>query len=112
MDSTRIGRRAESLVATYLERAGYVVLEQNWRTPLCEIDVVANKNDCVFMVEVKYRTTTNNGDGFDAITPKKLHQMKRAAEIWVSTHHYDGDYQCLAAAVDAYGDVELVFIVE
>lgn len=97
MSSTDRGKLAESSVAEYLTSKGYVIIEQNWRTRWCEIDVVAKKSDTIFFVEVKYRESSRQGDGLEYITPKKLDQMTFAAELWVSNHDWQGEY-CLAAA--------------
>jgi uncharacterized protein (TIGR00252 family) len=100
------GRSAEQAVADYLAGQGYEVLEHNWRTRYCEIDIVARKEQTIYFVEVKYRRLSLQGEGFDYITRKKLKQMSFAAEMWVSNHDWDGGY-CLAAASVA-GDNYLV----
>lgn len=91
------GRLAEQAVADYLVGEGYEILEQNWRTRYCEIDIVASKNKTIYFVEVKYRRVSLQGEGFDYITPAKLKQMGFAAEMWVSSYDWNGGY-CLAAA--------------
>lgn len=97
MSSTSTGREAENAVAEYLYSKNYRVLEQNWRTRICEIDIVAKKDNTIYFVEVKYRANDNQGGGLDYITAKKLKQMNFAAQIWVSEHEWTGDY-CLSAA--------------
>ncbi len=72
------------------------------------MDVVAQKDKCIYFVEVKSRSSLAHGSGLDYITPKKLHSMKRAAESWVAIHDYTGEYCLSAVAVDA--DHEPVFI--
>lgn len=99
MSTTNTGRNAELAVAEHLQAQGYRILEQNWRTRWCEIDVIAQKDDVVWFVEVKYRRTSRQGDGLEYITPKKLQQMQFAAELWVSSHDWRGDYELAAAAV-------------
>ena len=86
------GRHAEDVAAEYLRAQGYCVLEQNWRTRYCEIDIVALKDNTVYFVEVKYRRTNNQGGGLDYITPQKLKQMHFAAEMWVGNNNWRGDY--------------------
>ncbi len=81
------GRVAENVAADYLNQNGYDILEQNWRTKLCEIDIVARKNEKVYLIEVKYRKNAKHGDGISAITPKKLRQMKFASRVW---QHWKG----------------------
>jgi uncharacterized protein (TIGR00252 family) len=99
MNTTNTGREAEEAVAEYLHGQGYKILDQNWRTRWCEIDVVAQKGDTVFFVEVKYRRTSRQGDGLEYITNKKLQQMSFAAELWVSNHRWQGEYYLAAASV-------------
>lgn len=96
------GRLAEQAVCRYLETEGFTVVEQNWRTRYCEIDVVAQKADCIYFVEVKYRRLSLQGSGIEYITPKKLRQMTFAAEMWISDHPQTDGY-CLAA-VGVAGD--------
>lgn len=102
MSTTDTGRKAEAAVAEYLKRQGYKILDQNWRTRWCEIDIVAQQGQVIYFVEVKYRKTSNQGDGLDYITPKKLQQMSFAAEFWVARNNWHGEYTLAAASV--FGD--------
>jgi uncharacterized protein (TIGR00252 family) len=90
------GREAEAAAAVYLEKLGYKIIAQNWRTRQCEIDVVAEKKKTIYCVEVKYRQNAAQGSGLDYITPKKLQQMHFAAEVWASQNRWQNDI-CLAA---------------
>lgn len=98
----RSGKEAEKIAAQYLEGLGFKILSQNWRTRVCEIDIVAKKSSQIYFVEVKYRLNSGQGTGLDYITPKKLKQMEFAANIWVSENSWPGDY-CLAA-LEVSGD--------
>ena len=100
MSSTNIGRSAEGRVADYLRQQGYKIHDKNWRTRWCEIDIVAEKDDCVYFVEVKYRHANDWGDGFEAITPTKLQQMTRSAEFWIHHNNWKNEALLMAAAVD------------
>lgn len=71
MKTTFIGKRAESRVADFLKNKGFKILAQNWRTKVCEIDVIAQKDKVAYFVEVKYRSSEKQGDGLEYITPKK-----------------------------------------
>ncbi len=84
------GRRAENHAALYLQKQGFKILAKNWRTKWCEIDIVARKYGTVFFVEVKHRENDFFGDGLQAITKKKLAQMKFAAELWRKQHNHTG----------------------
>jgi uncharacterized protein (TIGR00252 family) len=100
MKTTYIGKHAESRVAEFLKNDGYKILNQNWRTKVCEIDVVTIKDEIVYFVEVKYRSNQSQGSGFEYITPKKLSQMEFAAQIWCTHNKWENDYRIMAASVD------------
>lgn len=99
MKTTEQGRLAEAAVAKYLTSQAFEIIGQNWRTRVCEIDIIAKKKKIVYFVEVKYRGSTVQGEGFEYITPRKLKQIKFAAEIWNSENNWSGDYRLLAASV-------------
>jgi uncharacterized protein (TIGR00252 family) len=99
MNTTETGRRAEAVAAKFLERKGCRILQRNWRTRWCEIDIVAERAGVAYLCEVKYRRHDRQGNGLDYITPKKLRQMQFAAEFWVTKNSWAGDYQLCAIEV-------------
>lgn len=95
---TSVGMAAEEAVANYLTRRGHTILERNWKTRWCEIDIISLYDDVLYFTEVKYRSTDQQGGGVAAITPKKLKQMSFACESFVqSTSQLQTD-RCLAFA--------------
>lgn len=107
MTNYTTGHDAEKQAAEYLKRHGYEVQELNWKTRFCEIDIVANKDKTVWFVEVKYRKNTYQGYGYEYITRKKLEQMHFAAEMWVQTHRWSGDYRLAVISIDG-ADVHFI----
>jgi Holliday junction resolvase-like predicted endonuclease len=90
------GHIAEQYAASYLENEGYKIIDLNWKTPRCEVDVICRKDDVIFFVEVKYRKNDAQGMGIDYITPTKLRQMQFAAESWVHVKGWRGEYSLAA----------------
>ncbi len=103
-----IGNAAETTVANHLKNTGYNILDRNWKTKYCEIDITAERNGVTYFVEVKYRSGSQQGGGLAAITPKKLQQMKFAAEMYIKNNPTTGDVQLMAAIVDVSQSVELL----
>ncbi len=99
MKTTFIGKEAEDRVTQKLQKDGYQILAQNWRTRVCEIDIVASRNKIVYFIEVKYRSSEKQGSGIEYITPKKLNQIKFGAQIWNQQNDWNGDYRILGAEV-------------
>ena len=95
------GAKAEAAAAEFLEREGYEILERNWKTRWCEIDIIARKGQVVRFVEVKYRRGNRQGVGLDYITPSKQKQMRFAAELWLARmRQFDS---CTLAALQVSG---------
>lgn len=92
MSSVQTGQQAEQAAADYLKTIGFRVIDQNWRTRYCEIDIIATKDAAAYFVEVKYRHRPDQGTGLDHITPRKLRQMDFAARLWVQANNWEGDY--------------------
>jgi uncharacterized protein (TIGR00252 family) len=107
MSTTKQGRDAEELVAKYLKNKKHKIIAMNWRTRWCEIDVISKTKDCVYFTEVKYRSSNNWGDGFSYITPKKLSQMKFAAEMWLHDNNWAKESLLQAASVDDDQEIEI-----
>lgn len=80
------GNQAEDAATMWLESNGYKIVERNWKTRFCEIDIVAKKHDSLFFIEVKHRKSSSQGGGIMAITPKKLRQMHFAASFYLVKH--------------------------
>jgi len=108
----QIGDEAEIEVAHFLEAKGHAILERNWRTKFCEIDIVSQKGDTIFFTEVKYRRGEHQGGGLAAITSKKQRQMTFAAEVYVAKHHLLTNNLRLAAADVTGKPVKVVAFLE
>lgn len=99
MNTTAIGLRAERQVAAFLERKGFQIVDQNWKTRYCEIDIIALRESTIYFVEVKYRATAKYGSGMEYITHTKLKQMQFAARLWSSWRNYQGPCRIFVAEV-------------
>jgi putative endonuclease len=57
-----IGRIGEDAAVEFLRRAGYTVIERNFRAGKNEIDIIATDKQYLVFVEVKSRTCDINGE--------------------------------------------------
>jgi ribonuclease HII len=78
----QISDSAEDVASTYLQKLGHEILNRNWKTKYCEIDIVSKLKNTIFFTEVKYRKSFGQGGGMAVITAKKLNQMKFAAKYY------------------------------
>ena len=90
MNHTRqaTGKEAEVLAAAWLKRQGYAITAQNVRTPLGEIDIVAQDGKTMCFVEVRARRSERFGTPEESITSTKLQHMLRAAQWYLQSRRW------------------------
>ena len=81
----KFGEKGESLAAWYLKKNGYKIIEQNYRTQLGEIDIIAKEKKTIVFVEVKARRSTRFGNPKWAVTPKKQRKISMVALYYLKT---------------------------
>jgi putative endonuclease len=83
----RLGRRAEEIVATGLERAGWRIIGRNVRLPSGELDIVALDGSTLVFVEVKAgRAGATVGPELPAhaVGARKQLKLRRLAREWIA----------------------------
>jgi putative endonuclease len=73
----RKGALGEDLAAAHLKKAGYVILERNYRCPVGEMDIVARDGDVLVFVEVKSRRSGTFGEPEESVGPGKQRRLTR-----------------------------------
>ena len=81
--SQSLGRAGEAIAAGFLIEQGYAILEQNYRTPYGEIDLITRQDDVIVFVEVKTRASSSLGPPEISITRRKAEHMRSAAEYYI-----------------------------
>ncbi|MGD9959827.1 YraN family protein [Nocardioides sp.] len=81
-----LGQYGESLAARHLKDLGMVVLDQNWRGPAGEIDLVLRDGQVLVICEVKTRSSTVCGSPLEAVTAVKVSRLRRLAAQWLEAH--------------------------
>ena len=80
------GRAAEQKAIEHLERLGYRLIEQNWRTKFGEIDLIMEDGSALVFVEVKARRSNTFGSAVEALTGAKQHKLVKLAQIYITMH--------------------------
>ncbi|UCD32344.1 MAG: YraN family protein [Desulfobacterales bacterium] len=75
----KFGKESESIAVKHLRKQGYKILEQNYRTKMGEIDIIAKDKKTLVFIEVKARRSHLFGNPKWAITPKKQRQISKVA---------------------------------
>lgn len=84
MSRQELGRIGESLAAEHLEGLGYTIIARNHRSPLGELDLVAQFEGGWVFVEVKTRRSTRCGTGAEAVTRPKQARLIRLAQGYLA----------------------------
>lgn len=77
------GRWGEDLACVYLERHGHHIVARNVRTPLGEIDCIAQKGRELFFVEVKTRRGDEAGRAIEQIPYHKQRRLVQVAKYYL-----------------------------
>ena len=94
MSLSDLGYFGENLAVKFLKNRGYSILDQNFRRPWGEIDVICQKDKVIVFVEVK--TNKKEVAGFEPesrVSHDKLQRMVRAARTYLLTKKYSDDQE-------------------
>lgn len=83
---SEIGIKGEQIASDFLIKKGYSIVSRNWRSGKKEIDIIAQKDDLLVIVEIKTRSRMDFGFPEEAVNKKKQGHLKTAAEMFVNEH--------------------------
>jgi putative endonuclease len=75
----KLGEQGEALAVRRLKKAGYKIIETNYRTRLGEIDIIAKDKDTIVFIEVKSRRSVHFGNPKQAVTLQKQKKISMVA---------------------------------
>lgn len=85
----QLGKEGEAAAADYLRAKGYVIRDLNWYSDHKELDIVAEYEGWLVVVEVK----TRSGLPFEApelaVNRRKIQHLVRSAHHYVHLHKID-----------------------
>ena len=84
-----LGKMGEAMATAMLVGKGLRIRNHNWRCGKLEIDIVAESDDEIIFVEVKTRQNAYFADPKDAVTPKKIRNIVRAADAYIKEYEVD-----------------------
>lgn len=84
-----LGKFGEELAVDFLQKNGYDILETNWVFQKAEIDIIAQKDNILAIVEVKTRSSIEFGLPQDFVKPKKIQLLVKAVNEYVIANDLD-----------------------
>ena len=88
-DHNDLGKLGEEKAVAFLQNEGYAILETNWTFQKAEIDIIAQKDNILAIVEVKTRSSLDFGLPQDFVTPKKIQLLVKGVNEYVVSNDLD-----------------------
>lgn len=88
-----LGNEGEKRAQAYLRQKGYQIKTTNWHAGSLELDIVAEKNGKLIIVEVKTRSRPNFQHPKEAVTLKKIRRIVQATDEYIKKHNWQGETQ-------------------
>jgi putative endonuclease len=101
-DRGTLGEAGEDAALAAYEVRGFHLVSRNWRCALGELDLVVHRRGLLVFCEVKTRSGTAFGGGFDAVTREKRAKLRRLAEAFLLSErppHADVRFDVASACV-------------
>ncbi|WP_298779287.1 YraN family protein [uncultured Polaribacter sp.] len=88
-EHNELGKKGEQLAIDFLIKNDYKILEKNYRYLKAEVDIIAQKENILAVVEVKTRSTNYFGNPEEFVNPKKIKLLLSAIDYYVVERDLD-----------------------
>ena len=102
-EHNELGKLGEELAVEYLQKEGYTILETNWIFQKAEIDILAQKDNTLAVVEVKTRSSIDFGLPQDFVKPKKIQLLVKAVNAYIIENDLDLEVRFDIIAINKKG---------
>jgi putative endonuclease len=102
-DHNDLGKLGEEMAVEFLQKNGYEILETNWTFQKAEVDIIAQKDNILAIVEVKTRSSLDFGLPQDFVKPKKIQLLVKAVNEYVISNDLDVEVRFDIIAVHKEG---------
>lgn len=101
--SASLGKLGEELALEALKKNRYRILEQNYRCPWGEIDLIARDGNTLVFVEVKTRSSSLFGSPLHSVGRSKQRKLVKSAMNYLNAHglhHSDCRFDVVSVMID------------
>jgi len=88
-EHNELGKEGEKQAVAFLLKNGYTIRDTNWRYLKAEVDIIAEKDGVLAVVEVKTRSSIDFGNPQDFVNPKKIKLLVMAIDYYVNSKDLD-----------------------
>ena len=98
------GQRAEQIASDYLRTKGFTIRNLNWRAGHREVDIVAEKNNILHIVEVRSLNSTYFQQPYQSINREKQRNLIQAANAYIQRYRLRMEIQIDVISIVFNGD--------
>ena len=89
----------EDTAKKYLQKNGYRIIEQNYRTRYAEIDLITRHKGILVFVEVRTKTDERFGRPEETINSNKIRKLIKNAQGYMARKGYNKEYRIDAVCI-------------
>lgn len=104
MNKRAIGNKYESIAREYLVNNSYKIIESNFSCKIGEIDIIANNEDYLCFIEVKYRDKDSLAKGLYAVDKNKQKKIYNVAKYYMLINNISDNTACRFDVISIDGD--------
>lgn len=103
-----LGMLGEEKSVEYLQSKGYVIKQRNWRSGKYEIDIVAENDKYVVIVEVKTRKSGTLLSPVESVNKTKIRNLVYAANAYIRRFNVTKQtrFDIISMTIDQTGNVD------
>lgn len=103
------GTFAENLAADFLVQKNYKILVRNFRYQRAEVDIIAEFEDIIVVVEVKARSFNSLIEPQEAVTKKKIKSILLCSDFFMTENAIDKEvrFDIITVVPDESGKLQL-----
>lgn len=104
-----LGKLGEDIACRYLSSQGHEVKEKNHTRKWGEIDIISKKENKLYFIEVKSKSTTGLSSKTkeqtkemipeENVHPMKIERFMRTIQTYLAEKQYEGDWEAIVLAV-------------
>ena len=88
-EHNNLGKAGEEAAFRYLISKDYVIRHRDWKSEKRDLDIVAEKDGKLIIVEVKTRADEEYGEPEDAVTNKKIRHIIESTDAYIRKYNID-----------------------
>lgn len=93
-NSISVGKQAELQACQFLQTSGLFLLEQNFKCPMGEIDLIMQDKDEIVFIEVRLRSNLNYGDAVESVSQHKQKKILKTANLYLQKNNLFDKVNC------------------